>query len=120
MTTATTNKLPFAEAVAFGGTLYLSGQVGIDPATGLLANGSFNEEADQVMKNLGGVLQRNGLSYASLINVTIYLTSMDNYSATNEVYRKYFDNRLPARVCIAVSELPMKARIEIAAIAGKP
>jgi reactive intermediate/imine deaminase len=106
---------PFAEAVQLGSALYISGQVGI---TGNhLAGPDFKAEADQVMKNLGGVLQHHQLSYKDLRNVTIYLTNMDDYATTNEVYRKYFDGKFPARVCIAVKELPVNARIEIAAVA---
>ncbi|HJP63313.1 MAG TPA: Rid family hydrolase [Mucilaginibacter sp.] len=110
------NKLPFSEAVATGGTLYISGQIGSD-SSGQLAGPDFKAEADQVMKNLGGVLKSRHLGYQDLVSVTIYLTLMDNYSATNEVYKKYFNERFPARVCIAVKELPMNARIEIAGIA---
>jgi reactive intermediate/imine deaminase len=109
--------LPFAEAVAVNGMLYISGQVGIDPASGSLANANFKTEAQQVMKNLGGVLQRNGLSYADLVSVTIYLIDMDDYTQTNEVYRLYFTSHFPARVCIAVRQLPLGAQIEISAIA---
>ena len=110
------NKLPFSEAVDTGGTLYISGQIGTD-SSGQLAGPDFKAEADQVMKNLGGVLKSHHLGYQDLVSATIYLTSMDNYSATNEVYKKYFNERFPARVCIAVKELPMNASIEIAGIA---
>ena len=110
------NKLPFSEAVTTGWTLYISGQIGSD-SSGQLAGPDFKAEADQVMKNLGGVLKSHDLGYQDLVSVTIYLTSMDNYLATNEVYKKYFNERFPARVCIAVKELPMNARIEIAGIA---
>lgn len=106
---------PFSEAVQLGPALYISGQVGM--IGGNMAGPDFRDEADQVMKNLGAVLQHHRLSYKDLRNVTIYLTSMDNYAATNEVYRKYFDGSFPARVCIAVKELPVNARIEIAAVA---
>jgi len=110
-------KLPFSEAVAARGMLYISGQIGIDPATQSLPSAGFEAEADQVMKNLGGVLRRSGLTYNDLVSVTIYLKSMENYAATNTVYSRYFGDVLPARVCIAVHDLPLKARIEIAAVA---
>lgn len=106
---------PFSEAVQLGSALYISGQVGMIGSQ--MAGPDFNAEVEQVMKNLGVVLRHNKLNYKDLVNVTIYLTSMDNYAATNEVYRKYFDGRFPARVCIAVKELPVNARIEIAAVA---
>jgi reactive intermediate/imine deaminase len=110
-------KPSFTPFVASAGMIYISGQIGTDPVTGKLVNGSFEAEVNQVMKNLGAILQKNNLDYHDLVNVTIYLTTMDHYAVTNEVYLKYFNDILPARVCIAVKELPMKANIEIAAIA---
>jgi len=112
-------KLPFSDAVIMGETVYISGQIGTGGPGGQSATTDFKAEANQVMKHIGDVLQKQNLSYNDLVSVTIYLTSMDNYSATNEVYQKYFDHHFPARVCIAVKELPLKARIEIAAIARK-
>jgi reactive intermediate/imine deaminase len=111
-------KLPFTDAITYGEIVYLSGKIGTD-SNGQLINTDFKTEAEQVMKNIGVVLQKQNLTYNDLLNVTIYLTSMDNYSATNEVYKKYFTDQFPARVCIAVKELPMGASIEIAAIAKK-
>lgn len=110
--------LPFSDAVYAGDIVYISGQVGLDQITGQLVTSSFEAEARQVMDNLGAVLKKYKLFYDNLKNVTIYLTSMDNYAATNAVYEKYFDQILPARVCVAVKELPLQARIEIAAIAS--
>jgi reactive intermediate/imine deaminase len=110
--------LPFSDAVYSGDILYISGQVGIDQTSGQLVISSFEAEARQVMENLGAVLKKYKLFYHNLKNVTIYLTSMDNYAATNTVYEKYFDQSFPARVCIAVKELPLQAHIEIAAIAS--
>jgi reactive intermediate/imine deaminase len=111
------SKPPFTPFVAHGGVIYISGQIGTDPATGRLVNAGFEAEVNQVMKNLGVILQKNNLAYHDLLNVTIYLTTMDHYAITNEVYLKYFNDIMPARVCIAVKELPMKANIEIAAVA---
>jgi len=113
------NKLPFSEAIVSGETLYISGQIGTGGLDGKLIGPDFKSEAGQVMKNLGNLLRDHNLSYKDLVSVTIYLTSMDNYKVTNEVYKKYFSERFPARVCIAVKELPMNARIEIAGIAQR-
>lgn len=110
-------KLPFSEAVRAGGLLFISGQVGVDPVSGRLVNGSFGEEAVQVMKNLGQVLGRQGLQYSDLVNVTIYLTDMGNYAEANKVYSQFFADVFPARVCIAVKELPIGAAIEISGVA---
>ncbi|TWJ02400.1 reactive intermediate/imine deaminase [Mucilaginibacter frigoritolerans] len=109
--------LPFPDAYIFGDALYISGQIGLDQ-TGELIKGGFEAEASKVMENLGNVLRKNKLHYKNLINVTVYLTTMDNYVAFNNIYRKYFDKKFPARVCVAVKELPRQAQIEIAAVAG--
>lgn|GEM_PF-177499 len=116
-TLATSPRLPFSEAVKSNGMLYISGQIGIDPATNALQPGGFEAEADRVMKNLGRVLGANGLGYSDLVSVTIYLKKMENYAAINSVYSGYFSESFPARVCIAVSDLPLNASVEIAAIA---
>jgi len=108
---------PFPETCLYKDTLYLSGQIGLDN-TGQLISTGFEAEVKQVMENIGHTLRKNDLTYNNLINVTIYLTSMDNYAALNAVYSTYFDKKFPARVCIAVKELPRHAQIEIAAIAG--
>jgi len=108
---------PYTAAVALGEALYLSGQIGTDDMSGKLVTAGFAAEADQVMKNIGHVLKANSLDYNDLTNVTIYLTTMDNYAAVNEVYRRYFTTYFPARVCIAVKELPLGAHVEIAAVA---
>ncbi|RFM28347.1 RidA family protein [Deminuibacter soli] len=113
----TGGKAPYTAAVAANGLLYVSGQIGTD-AGGNLVNTSFEVEAQQVMQNLGNVLQTHGLAYNNLVNVTIYLTSMQQYAAINEVYSRYFTGAFPARVCIAVQELPKQARVEIAAVAA--
>jgi reactive intermediate/imine deaminase len=109
--------LPFSDAVAANGMLYISGQIGLDPVTDQFPAAGFTAEADQVMKNLGKVLKDNGLGFSDLVSVTIYLKSMDNYTPVNKVYRQYFNGVFPARVCIAVQDLPLHANIEMAAIA---
>jgi reactive intermediate/imine deaminase len=109
---------PYSDAYISEDMLYISGQIGTDHATGKLVNSSFEAEVTQAMENLGNILRKSGLHYKNLVNVTIYLTSMDNYAVTNAVYSKYFDKKFPARVCIAVKELPLQAHIEIAAVAG--
>src|SRR5258707_1555283 len=94
--------LPFAEAVAGGHLVFISGQIGVDGG-----DKPFGEEVSQVMRNLGGVLQRQKLGYIDLVQVTIYLTEMSNYGETNRIYSGYFQGEYPARVCIAVKELPL-------------
>jgi len=107
----------FPEAYISGDMLFISGQIGTDH-TGELVNTGFEAEAKQVMENIGNVLRKSRLHYSNLVNVTIYLTSMDDYAALNKIYSNYFDKKFPARVCIAIKELPHQAHIEIAAVAG--
>ncbi len=109
--------LPFSKTVSANQFLFVSGQIGTDRITGNLVTGSFEAEAHQVMKNIESVLKENDLQFSDLVKVTIYLKDMSNYQVTNEVYGSYFTGNYPARVCIAVSELPGKANIEIEAVA---
>jgi len=111
------SNLPTSEAVAAGDVLYISGWIGIDPATKTLVTANFRAEVKQVMENIGKVLRQHDLSYSALVNVTVYLTDMDHYAEMNDVYRQYFATTYPARVCIAVKQLLLKANIEISAIA---
>ena len=113
------NTLPFTDGVFAGETLYLSGQIGTDNLSGQLINTDFMAEVNQAMKNIGNVLKKHNLTYNNLVSVTIYLTTMDNYAITNEVYKQYFNGKFPARVCVTVNELALKARVEIAGIARK-
>jgi reactive intermediate/imine deaminase len=113
--------LPFSEALSAGALLFISGQIGVGGGAGQGdVNLSFEEEVHSTMKNLGAVLQRQGSGFGELVQVTIYLTDISNYAETNRVYAGFFSDRYPSRVCIAVRELPMKARIEISAIARLP
>lgn len=115
--------LPFAAAVRTGDLLFISGQIGVR-GTGLNGSGQmdvgydFGREVRQVMENIGQVLQQYGLQYSNLVQVTIYLTDMGDYGVMNQTYREFFRDGFPTRVCIAVKELPMQARIEASAIAS--
>jgi reactive intermediate/imine deaminase len=109
--------LPFSKTVLANDFLFISGQVGIDNVTGKLVNKSFEAETHQVMKNIDALLKKEGLAFTDLVSVTVYLKTMDNYQLTNEIYTSYFADILPARVCIAVADLPAKANIEISATA---
>src|ERR1700744_1221909 len=110
-------QLPFSAVRAAGDTLYISGQIGMDVSGQFPEDTSFPAEARQVMENIGQLLQEQQLGFDDLVNVTIYLTDMDHYTEANEVYRQYFTKSFPARVCIAVKELPLRARIEISGVA---
>lgn len=110
--------LPFSKTFTANEFTFISGQVGIDETTGKLVTGSFEAEANQVMKNIEILLKKQGLSFSDLANVTIYLKDMDNYQMTNKVYSSFFKDKFPARVCIAVADLPANANIEITATAS--
>lgn len=110
---------PYSKVKSAGDFIFISGQLGIDSLTKKLVTSSFESESHQVMKNIGHLLKECGLDFSDLVNVTIYLKNMDNYLLTNQVYSTYFKGDFPARVCIAVLDLPGKGNIEIAATALK-
>ncbi|MBB6501049.1 Rid family detoxifying hydrolase [Pedobacter cryoconitis] len=112
-------KLPYSKVKQTNELVFISGQIGQDNRTGKLVDDSFEAEVNQVMKNIDQLLREQGLGFADLVNVTVYLKNMDNYPVTNKVYSSFFKEGFPARVCIAVADLPSKANIEIAAIALK-
>ena len=108
---------PYSQAIAAGQLLFLSGQTPLDPATGKLVDGGIAEQTHRVMSNLRAVLTAAGASFDNVVRTTIFLADMNDFTAVNEVYGSYFENPAPARACVQVAELPMKARVEIDAIA---
>jgi 2-iminobutanoate/2-iminopropanoate deaminase len=108
---------PYSQAIAAGQLLFLSGQIPLDPATGKLVDGGIAEQTHRVMSNLRAVLTAAGASFDNVVRTTIFLADMNDFAAVNEVYGSYFENPAPARACVQVAELPMKARVEIDAIA---
>ncbi|RYY88424.1 MAG: hypothetical protein EOO15_09105 [Chitinophagaceae bacterium] len=111
---------PFSKSSSGSGLLFVSGQVGIEPQSGQLVKASFAGEARQALRNVGSVLGANGLRFANLVSVTVYLEDMANYGTLNEVYREFVQEPFPARVCLAVRELPSGAHVEVSAIAAYP
>jgi len=116
--TANTAK-PFSAYQVHNGVIYVSGQIGVSPATGKLVNTSFNAEVNQVMDNIKGILNSAGSNMASVINVTVYLKDISQYAAFNQAYSKYFSEPYPARACVAVKDLAAGANLEIAVIAAQ-
>jgi 2-iminobutanoate/2-iminopropanoate deaminase len=110
---------PYNQAVQVGSTLFISGQVCIDPASGELRNKDLQEETHQVMHNLKAILQRAGMDFGNVVKTTIFITDMNRFSEMNEVYAKYFDNDFPARETVQVSALPKFVNVEISMIAVK-
>ena len=111
-------KLPFSPSVTKGNFVFTSGQVYLTPE-GKLLEGTIKEQTHQVMKNLKGVLEKAGVTFADVVKTTIYVTDMSLYSDLNEVYGSYFSEPYPARETVCVKELPLGAKIEISMIASK-
>lgn len=108
--------LPFTAAVAHGGLTFVSGQVGLDPATGALAKGGIEAEFEQAVANLAHVLEAADMSLSDIVRVGVCLTDMNDYAAMNDAYRKAFAEPYPARTAIGVAGLPLGAAVEIDAI----
>ena len=109
---------PYNQAVMVKNTLYISGQVALNPTTNELIQGSINEESHQIMKNIESILKEAGLDFKNVVRSKIYLTDMSNFSKVNEVYGSYFEKgHEPARTTIEVSGLPLGVDVEIDMIA---
>ncbi len=109
---------PYAQAIAAGPYVFLSGQIGIDPATGQLVDGGVDAQTRQVLANLAAVLAAAGLAFADVVKTTIFLTDMASFAAVNTVYGESFDGGpVPARSTVAAAALPRGAAVEIDAIA---
>ena len=110
---------PYNQAIKHNDTVYLSGQVAIDPTTGKMDNADLQTETHRVMKNMGAVLKAAGMDYANVVKCTIFILDMTRFSEVNEVYGSYFNSNFPARETVQVSALPAGAQVEISAIAVK-
>lgn len=108
---------PYNQATLSGNTLFISGQICLDPATGELKNKDIQEETHQVMHNLKNILQEAGMDFSHVMKTTIFITDMHQFSAMNEVYGKYFESDFPARETVQVSALPKFVNVEISMIA---
>ncbi|MBX3059782.1 MAG: RidA family protein [Anaerolineae bacterium] len=108
---------PYSQAVRTGNLLFLAGQVGVDPATGDLVEGGVQAQTEQVMKNLGAVLEAAGASFANAVKTTVFLADIGDFAAMNEVYGRYVTPNPPARSTFQVAALPRGALVEIEMIA---
>ncbi|UCE70144.1 MAG: RidA family protein [Flavobacteriaceae bacterium] len=109
---------PYNQAVLAGGTLYVSGQIALDPATGELLQGSIEEETDLVMQNLKAVLNAAGARFSHVVKSTIFVKDMGQFARINAVYGTYFDaETAPARETVEVANLPKYVNVEISVIA---
>jgi 2-iminobutanoate/2-iminopropanoate deaminase len=104
---------PFSQGIRVNGLLYLSGQVGQDPATGKLVSGGIRAETEQVLRNLAAVLEAAGKTLTDVVRAGVFLSDMGDFSVMNAVYEKHFSQPYPARTTIAVAALPLGARVEI-------
>jgi 2-iminobutanoate/2-iminopropanoate deaminase len=111
---------PYSQAVSDGGFLFTSGQIPLDPATGELIKGDFRAQVERVFKNLEAVLQAAGCQFGSVVKATVFLTSMGDFPALNEVYARYLGETKPARSTVAVAALPKGAQVEIELVAKLP
>ncbi len=110
---------PYSQAIETNGMLFISGQIPIDPATGKIVDGGIKEQTEQVMKNIGAILQAAGYSYNDVVKSTCLLNDMDNFVPMNEVYGKFYPENPPARAAYGVVKLPLGALVEIETIAVK-
>lgn len=110
---------PYNQAILTGGTLFISGQICIDPATGNLKNKDIQDETHQVMNNLKAILNEAKMNFSNVVKTSIFLTDMNQFSEVNDVYGKYFESGFPARETVQVSALPKFVNVEISMIAIK-
>lgn len=108
---------PYAQAVEAGGFLFVSGQIPLEPASGKMVEGGIEVQTARVLDNLQAILTAAGASLADVVKTTVYLKDMGDFSRVNEVYARYFAKDCPARVCVAVSDLPKGALVEIDVVA---
>jgi reactive intermediate/imine deaminase len=108
---------PYSQAVRAGNTLYLSGQIPLDPATGALVTGDIAAQATRVFENLKAVLAAGGATFDDVVRVAIYMTDLGHFGAVNEVMARYFREPCPARSTIGVAALPKGVAIEVDVIA---
>ena len=110
---------PYNQAVLVNNTLYISGQICIEPSTGNLKNKDIQEETHQSMQNLKSILLEAGMNFSNVVKTSIFITDMKSFSEINEVYGKYFDGDFPARETVQVSALPKFVNVEISMIAAR-
>ena len=109
---------PYSQAIISGDLVFLSGQIGIDPATGNLT-GTAEEQTTRIMENLRAVLQESGLGFEDVVQTRIYVVNMSDWATVNAIYGSWFTGNYPARSTVQVAELPKGALVEIEMVAQK-
>ena len=108
---------PYSPGIRAGNLLFLSGQVGFDPSTGVLVDGGITAQTDQVMRNIGVLLKAAGADFTHVVRTTVFLADMNEFAEMNAVYGRYVVDPPPARSTVQVAALPRSARVEIDVIA---
>jgi 2-iminobutanoate/2-iminopropanoate deaminase len=108
---------PYSQAIECGNVVFLSGQIGLDPATGVMVDGGVTAQTRRIFASLRAVLDAASLDLSAVAKVTVFLTSMDDFAAFNKIYEKEFGGAKPARSVVEVARLPKNAAVEIEAIA---
>jgi 2-iminobutanoate/2-iminopropanoate deaminase len=109
---------PYSQAIKANGFVYLSGQVALDPQSGELVGSDVRQQTERVLENIKGILEAAGANLHHVIKTTVFLKDMNDFSAMNEIYARYFTAAPPARSTVQVSRLPKEALVEIEVIAG--
>lgn len=104
---------PYSQAIQAGGFIFYSGQIPLDPASGVIVAGGITEQTRQVMANMRAVLYASGRNFSDIVKTTIYLTDLADFATVNEIYGEFFTEIPPARACVQVAALPKGAAIEI-------
>ncbi|HMM12975.1 MAG TPA: RidA family protein [Bacteroidales bacterium] len=110
---------PYSQAVEINGMLFISGQIPINPQTGKVIEGDITAQAEQVMKNIGAILEAAGYTFSDVVKSTCLLADMSDFAAMNQVYGRYYTENPPARAAFAVKTLPLNVLVEIETIAVK-
>lgn len=108
---------PYSQAVWAGDTLFVSGQIALDPASGELIQGNIETETKAVLNNVIAILDKAGIGFSNIVKTSIFLKNMDDFAAVNSVYASYFSSDFPARETVQVSKLPKDVNVEISVIA---
>ena len=108
---------PYSQAVRAGNLIFASGQIPIDPATGEFVSGEIAEQTEQVLRNISAVFEAAGASLSQVVKTTVFLADMDDFTAMNEIYARFFGEHRPARATVQAARLPRDAKVEIEAIA---
>ena len=111
---------PYSQAILVDGTLYLAGQIALDPSSGKLVEGGIEVQTRRVMQNLNAVLNAAGYQFDDVVQTQVFLSNLNHYKAMNSVYATYFDERPPARAVVEVARIPRDALVEIMMVAQRP